>query len=71
MMAIKVIHFIQNFMLNSNLKSDIQKYIKIKRLKNKNGQSLTECQLGMSIDTDISTILDISGKTEKYRYIFF
>jgi hypothetical protein len=29
------IHFIQNLMLNSNLKSDIQKKIKVKRLKTK------------------------------------
>jgi translation initiation factor 2 beta subunit (eIF-2beta)/eIF-5 len=33
------IHFIQNSMLNSNLKSDIQKNIKIKRLKTKKLQT--------------------------------
>jgi hypothetical protein len=34
-----VIQFIQNLMLNLNLKSDIQKNIYIKRLKTKNGQT--------------------------------
>jgi hypothetical protein len=33
------IHFIQNLMLNSNLKSDIQKNIKTKRFKTKKGQT--------------------------------
>jgi hypothetical protein len=40
------IHFIQNLMLNLNLKSDIQKYIWVKRLKTKRGQTEFEfeCQ---------------------------
>jgi hypothetical protein len=33
------IHFIQNLMLNSNLKLDIQKSILVKRLKTKKGQT--------------------------------
>jgi hypothetical protein len=33
------IHFIQNLMLNSNLKSDIQKNILVERLKTKKGQT--------------------------------